>query len=861
MELYSEKIEKNKEEGIIKNLINLKNQYINSLEKFEFPKNEILIELDSYINIIKNICIDLNIDNIQIYFNSLQHLSNILNNNLPNLLEDKNFFYLKHEEFIISIHDKIKTLNDIRNEILKSKSRIFNLMDKNSKNNEDQLLMNLKNSNSIEEYINNPLIDKYVNEDIINSIKNCNEIQSKYMKIYEKNKNDFNELYIINKELINQIKKSNIIYKDMKNKFMCNKFMKNTNNNILKIHNNIYNCYIKAFYDYFMKLSRIVIKKISEKNLKLSGININEEEISNEPQIKDNINENYNNAIKDKKNQNDYLNIILNDGSNNIIGEMENVSKNNYNLHVINLDDEFEENPINHTNNKIDNFHGNNNKIVLNGERIMNYKNLFNIKEKLSESNKDNAEIIFNLKNLEKNFALGKKEQENKEYLLNEKYKQIIKYNRDELNNEKKFLENEHNNLKLKEKEYKLKYDDLESKYRTNPIGIESSKIKKEDIKKNENIINNINQNDKNENIIINNIKINEKEKKINIDNIDIKQKLNLEINKKENNKNIIESKNNINDNKKLDKIKKVDFFKDDMLLKKDDGKNDVKLEKKNKENLDSKNIITNNPFSFAKEKENEDDAILKQIRALDNLPSVLSNRKSSSKIKKESPSPTIIQRTHNDNNLTLQFSGLNINNTFVSNIEDVKKDSDKKKEKKISNINSETNIFNINQNTSNNINNTGKQNLFDFNTKSSNSNPFNMSEINNSIPNRPFNSQIDNNNKNIFNLFSQGQNNIKKEENSIFKNFNSTNNQIQNNIFTSKLTFGMHNTTLNSQGNNIGNNNNSNLNLNNFSFGNNNFNGINNNNSQSPFVSLNTNQGFNNFRNDGQETNDENYF
>ena len=297
------------------------------------------------------------------------------------------------------------------------------------------------------------------------------------------------------------------------------------------------------------------------------------------------------------------------------------------------------------------------------------------------------------------------------------------------------------------------------------------------------------------------------------------------------------------------------------MLLKKDDGKNDVKLEKKNKENLDSKNIITNNPFSFAKEKENEDDAILKQIRALDNLPSVLSNRKSSSKIKKESPSPTIIQRTHNDNKLTLQFSGLNINNTFVSNIEDVKKDSDKKKEKKISNINSETNIFNINQNTSNNINNTGKQNLFDFNTKSSNNNPFNMSEINNSIPNRPFNSKIDNNNKNIFNLLSQGQNNIKKEENSIFKNFNSTNNQNQNNIFSYKLTFGTHNTTLNSQGNNIGNNNNSNLNLNNFSFGNNNFNGINNNNSQSPFVSLNTNQGFNNFRNDGQETNDENYF
>ncbi len=40
MELSSEKIEKNKEEGIIKNLINLKNQYINSLEKFELPKNE-----------------------------------------------------------------------------------------------------------------------------------------------------------------------------------------------------------------------------------------------------------------------------------------------------------------------------------------------------------------------------------------------------------------------------------------------------------------------------------------------------------------------------------------------------------------------------------------------------------------------------------------------------------------------------------------------------------------------------------------------------------------------------------------------------------------------------------------------------
>ena len=76
-----------------------------------------------------------------------------------------------------------------------------------------------------------------------------------------------------------------------------------------------------------------------------------------------------------------------------------------------------------------------------------------------------------------------------------------------------------------------------------------------------------------------------------------------------------------------------------------------------------------------------------------------------------------------------------------------------------------------------------------------------------------------------------------------------------------------MHSSNLSNQVNNFGNipnNNSNNNNLISISFGNNNSiigaNG-NNNNSFSPFTQFNSSQGFNNFANGTQNTNDENYF
>ena len=82
--------ENNKTRKIVANLVTLKNKY-NTLNNFNFPKNESLLHIDIYTNLIQNIKINLNITNIQLYLNSLNNLSFYLNNNLVNNFEEKNF--------------------------------------------------------------------------------------------------------------------------------------------------------------------------------------------------------------------------------------------------------------------------------------------------------------------------------------------------------------------------------------------------------------------------------------------------------------------------------------------------------------------------------------------------------------------------------------------------------------------------------------------------------------------------------------------------------------------------------------------------------------------------------------------------
>ena len=120
--LNLENNENNGKKKIIKNLSLLKSQYT-SLKNINFSGVGVLLQIDSYINLLKNISLDLNINNIQIYLNSLINLFNCLNNNLHKDFNENNIFYSNYEEFTKSISDKMKNLNYAKKDIIKYKIR------------------------------------------------------------------------------------------------------------------------------------------------------------------------------------------------------------------------------------------------------------------------------------------------------------------------------------------------------------------------------------------------------------------------------------------------------------------------------------------------------------------------------------------------------------------------------------------------------------------------------------------------------------------------------------------------------------------------------------------------------------------
>ena len=868
----------------------LKNQHKSNNNNL-FSNDDLLYLLDSYINKIQNIDIDIDINTIKIYFNSLLNLYLFLNMNINISYEQKNHFYLNYDEFNNSIIDKLSSLNKTNTNINKIKRKISNLMQEYLTNKQLKLSMNINNINTIEECILNPIFNKYINIDMINNIKNINNFYNKSIKNYEKYKYNLNEVNILNNEFINQIMKYNIVCKDMKNKYICNKYMKNTDDIDIKIHNNIYNFYIKLFCEYFIQLSKIIIKKISEENLKLFRINNKSDKNSNKI-IK---------SHKEEENKVIDLKIILNEGFINAEGISENINKNKINRNILDLSEEFGEKEININNN---NQNINNKKLDFE-ERKKNYQNLFNLKEKLLQENKDNNDIIFNLVKIKNEINNRIKEQEIQKNLLNEKHNQIMKNQKEVLLNEKNLLENEFNNLKLKEIEYKLKFTELKDKYE------HQAPNKKE----NENIFKDI--------------KVNV-EKELN----ENKEKLNMEPKKeieKEKKKDIISEENkkiNDNKNKEIDKNNKINnkekksisYFNIDIHLNKElqaiKEQHEIKKEEKenNKNNLNinniiqnkENNIINNNPFSKEKVKEDEkdEDKILKQKRVLDNLPSTLSNR-TNSKNKKETFSPNVIKRgINNDNNISMMFTGLNINNN-INNFNNILLDNQSKNKNNSNDKNnsstnaliSDTNTLNIfsqihnnnennsndknnkTNNTNNNIINSNSNtnlngsanntnaNLFTFNSNSNNPFNTNISNKENPFSFKPTNNIFNNNNiSKSNNIFSQQQNNIKFGQESIFKNFNlSSINTTENK--TQEIIFGSHNYNFGKKlNNNVSNNN---MNPISISFSNNNFignslnnlNSNNNNNSNSPFTQFNSNQGLNNFKNFTQNSNDDNYF
>ena len=758
----------------------LKNQHKSNNNNL-FSNDDLLYLLDSYINKIQNIDIDIDINTIKIYFNSLLNLYVFLNMNINILYKEKNLFYLKYDEFNNLILEKLNALNKTNNYIIKCKRKISKLMNEYLINKQLKLSMNINNINSFEECVLNPIFDRYINKDILNNIKNINNLYKKNIKNYENYRYNLNEVYIINDDFINQIMKYNIICKDMKNKYLCNKYMKNTEDINNKIHNNIYNFYIKIFCDYYIKLNKIIIKKISEENLKLFRIN---KKNSNKKikEFKEKENREMNLIIQNKVID---LNTVLNEGFMKAEGKNEYLNKKKFSGNILDLSEEFGEKENNNENSE--NIINNNLDFE---ERKKKYNNLFNLKEKLLEANKNNNDIIFNLIKIKNEINNKIEEQKIKKKLLNEKYNEIIKNQKNDLLSEKNLLENEFNNLKLKEKEYELKFTELKDKFEQHK-----------------------NQNKKENEIIVKKINDNE-EKEINKKKLDIVPKKKFEkekekrkeINSEENKKIKDNINKDIDQNKTNEENKLISNFNVDIPLKKElissKEKHEIKKEEKennlnnNRKSNQENNLINNNPFSKekVKEEEKEEDKILKQKRVLDNLPSILSNR-NNSKNKKETFSPTIIKRgvINNDNNISMMLSGLNINNNVNINFSDNQKQNNSNDKKNSTNnpSNSDKNPLNIFSQINNNGGNNKNNNIINsnFNNLNNSVNNSNLFTFNSNL-NNPFNTNISKkenpfsfnqtNNNNISksnNIFSQQQNKIKLEQESVFKNFNLSNN------------------------------------------------------------------------------------
>ena len=169
-----------------------------------------------------------------------------------------------------------------------------------------------------------------------------------------------------------------------------------------KIKEEIINIYIQTFFDYFSGLSRIIIQKLGEGNLKLQKIEFDKKQNHKEEKEENAINSitDNNNQIKINNNiqiNEQDLNLIIDKAFKHVIGKTVNVEDEIIYDKAINLDDEFdsEEN----TNEKYNNIRKDTfNEIFKEYQRKNNYQNLFNLNRELSELNKDNNDIITNLK-------------------------------------------------------------------------------------------------------------------------------------------------------------------------------------------------------------------------------------------------------------------------------------------------------------------------------------------------------------------------------------------------------------------------------------------------------------------------------
>ena len=232
--------------------------------------------MKKYFDLIEEIKVKPDINKINFLFDIMLNLQNSLHD-LQKSYEERNKYYNKEEEYNIFILNKLEKLDNLYNEIIKRKSKAYEYIKKEeiNKNLNEYMKINESDTNSYKDITSNQIFQKFIENDMIKKIEKIFILSEKSLKNIDNSSPFLIMLKKINDEFGKNINNCNKICQNMNNKLICYKNMKNNDEQIIKIYNNIFNCYIQTFYDYSLKLSKTIISTLSKENLSLFKLNQN----------------------------------------------------------------------------------------------------------------------------------------------------------------------------------------------------------------------------------------------------------------------------------------------------------------------------------------------------------------------------------------------------------------------------------------------------------------------------------------------------------------------------------------------------------------------------------------------------------
>ena len=667
--------------------------------------------MKKYFDLIEEITVKPNIKKIKFLFDIISNLQISLND-LLKVHEEKNNYYLKEKEYNKFILNKLDGLDNLYNEIIKRKSKAYEYIKKEETNKNLNAHMKINENNITDkDIISNKIFQKFIENNMIKKIEKILMISEKNIKILDDSSPFLMVIKKINDEFETNFSNCNKICQNMKQKLICYKNLKNNEEQIIKIYNNIFDCYIQTFYDYFLKLSKTIISKLSKENLNLFKLNQNSNKIKgkfiNVDEDKEGIirkNENEN------ENDNDYEELLY-ESLNLINGKTEYFVQDN-NSKIIDLNNEFERNQ-NEENIQI-NLDINNNMNYFE-EREKNYRYLNNMKNKILEITNYNNIIKSKLNDIENEIKEQEIQKDNKKKELsnsNNLCKEMNKSKKDNFELNRKDLEKEHNKILIKDNKYSMKY--IEYKMKNEKLIKLIEKIKEIKSKYEDENEKNLEDN-LNESKILNNMNENNDE----YQNEDKIRNIDSNIIDKTNNKYIINDKDNDQDKANEDKIN----------IRKEQKSKEVKF------NKNSNKLSKNENIEEFKEEDNLFDG---KSTNINNVNINVENKKNHSNIQSSIINSLNNEINYKENIKTKIIDNININhNLEINNEIPNKAEIQKKEQKELKNeakSNDSNNNANINYNSNNNINtnNNQKENIDNDNIK--NNNPFKQDKNDNII-------------------------------------------------------------------------------------------------------------------------------